>query len=149
MTPSTALQLQIATLIADDTTTLGSATALKVHLAKAPFTPAPNLDPTTLVPADFTGYAALSPPSGSQLVYQDPITGLFTVELKEPAGGWHFQTTAITNLPQNIYGWWVTDNTSATLYGSGLLDTPVPLTASGQGFDLPTLTYAFLNQSPQ
>jgi hypothetical protein len=148
MTPSEALQLQIATLLAGDTTTLANATALHVHLAKAAFTPSPALDPATLVEADFAGYAALDPTAGAQSVYQDPVSGLYTVEMKAPIGGWHFQTTGAGNLPQTIYGWWLTDHTDAVLYGSGLLDTPVPLTISGQGFDLPVLTFAFSNNSP-
>jgi hypothetical protein len=148
MIPSKTLQTQIATLIAGDATTLGSSTAMHVHLAKAAFTPSPNLDPATLTEADFAGYAAIDPTTGTQLIYQDPVTGLITVEIKEPVGGWHFQTTGTGQLPQTIYGWYLTDSTDAVLYGSGLLDTPVPLAISGQGFNLPTLTFAFANNSP-
>lgn len=148
MTPSAALQLQIATLIAHDTTTLANATALHIHLAIAAFVPTPQLDPTTLVEATFAGYAPIDPTAGNQLVYTDPVSGLITVELAAPAGGWHFQTTGTSNLPQTVYGWWVTDHTDAVLYGSGLLDTPVPLTLSGQGFDIPNPKFAFAANSP-
>jgi hypothetical protein len=147
--PSQVLQNIIATLLAHDTGSLANATAMHVHLAKAPFTPSPVLDVTGLVEADFAGYAIIDPTAGNQLEYYDPITGLVTVELATPVGGWHFQTTGTGQLPQTIYGWYVTDHTDAILYGSGLLATPVPLTASGQGLDLPPLTFAFLNNSPQ
>lgn len=148
MTPSAALQLQIGTLLAGDTTTLASATALHVHTAKQPFTPSPALDVTTLVESDFGGYAPIDPATGVQLVYLDAVTGLITVEMKPPAGGWHFLTTSSSNLPQNVYGWYLTDSTDAILYGSGLLAPPVGLTASGQGFDLPSMTFAFPANSP-
>jgi hypothetical protein len=149
MTPSRVLQLDIATLLAHDTATLAAVAAMNVHLAKAAFTPSPTLDPLTLTEADFAGYAAISPPAGNQLVYQDPVTGLYTVELKAPLGGYHFQTTGLGQLPQTIFGWWVTDNANAVLYGSGLLPTPIPLSIVGQGFDLPSLVFALLNNSPQ
>jgi hypothetical protein len=148
MIPSNVILDAIASLLANDATTLANMTALHVHLAQAPFTPTPALDPTTLVEANFGGYAVLDPTAGAQSVFLDPVTGLRTVELKSPIGGWHFQTTGTTNLPQTIYGWYVTDHTDAVLYGSGLLSTPVPLTAVGQGFDLPSLSFAFSNNSP-
>ncbi len=149
MQPSDAILNAIATLLAHDTATLANATANHVHLAKAPFTPAPGFDVTTFVEADFIGYAILSPTAGNQLEFLDPVTLLRTIELAAPVGGWHFQTTGITNLPQTIYGWWVTNAADTALYAMGLLGTPVALQASGQGFDLPLLRFAFLNNSPQ
>ncbi len=148
MIPSTVLQLAETALLAADTATLAAATALHVHLAKAAFVPTPGLDPATLVEADFVGYAAIAIVTGAQLHFIDPVTGLRTIELKEPAGGLHFATTGITNLPQTIFGWWVTDDTDVVLYGSGLLPVPIPLAISGQGFDLPPMRFAFLNNSP-
>jgi hypothetical protein len=148
MAPTQVLQQAIATLLAHDTATLAAALALKIHLSKTAFVPGPGLTVASFTEADFNGYAALSPTAGNQLVYSDPITGLLTVELVPPAGDWHFQTTGILNLPQTIFGWYVTDNASAVLYGSGLLTPGVPLTAAGQGFDLPSLKFAFLNSSP-
>jgi hypothetical protein len=147
--PTSVLQNIIATLLAHDTGSLANATALHVHLAKNAFVPSPDLPLATLVEADFGGYAVIDPTAGNQLVYLNPVTNLITVELSQPVGGWHFQTTSTSNLPQTIYGWYVTDHTDAVLYGSGLLDVPIPLTVSGQGFDLPSLVFAFLNNSPQ
>ncbi len=148
MQPSNVILDEIATLLAHDATTLANMTALHVHLAKAAFTPTPGLDPTTLNEADFMGYTVLSPTAGNQLEYVNPGSGLRTIELSPPIGGWHYQTTGTPNLPQTIFGWWVTDHTDAILYGSGLLATAIPLSASGQGIDLPSLTFAFANKSP-
>jgi hypothetical protein len=136
-------------LVAADTTQLGSATALKVHLAIANFVPSPTLTVASFTEATFTGYAALLVGTGTQISYVDPVTGLRTIELKAPAGGWNFKATAGTGLPQTVYGFYVTDNGSANLWLSALLATPVTLTASGQGLDIPAPRIAFLNSSPQ
>jgi hypothetical protein len=148
MQPSQSILNQIATLLAGDTTTLANAAALKIHLAKANFTPSPALLLAGLTEADFVGYAALAAGIGAQLNYVDPVTGLVTIEIKPPAGGWHFSVTGITNLPETIYGWYVTDNGTTVLYGSARLVTPIPLTASGQGFDIDLPKFAFLTNSP-
>src|SRR5262249_22056852 len=149
MQPSNPLLDQIMALIAADTTTLGSATALKVHLANANFVPSASLTVASFTEATFTGYAALLCGTGTQITYVDPIPGLRTIEFKAPAGGWNWKCTAGTGLPQTIYGFYVTDNGSANLYGCALLATPVPITASGQGLDIPAPRFAFLNTSPQ
>lgn len=148
MIPSTVIQDAIVSLLATDAATLASLTAMHVHLAVSPFVPTPSLDPTTITEASFPGYAALDPTAGAQLFYVDPLDGLLTIEFKEPVGGWHFQTTGTPTPPQTVYGWYVTDSTDAILYGSALLTTPVPLTATGQGLNLPTITFKFQNQSP-
>ncbi len=146
--PTLTLQNQIATLIAADTTTLAAATAMKVHLAIAPFTPSNTLTVASFTEATFTGYAALLAATGTQLTYTDPITGQITIEIKPPAAGWNFKATAGTGLPQTIYGAYLTDNGSATLYGSFLLPTPITLTAANQGFDIPVPRFQFLAGSP-
>ncbi len=149
MQPSNVLLDQIMALVAADTTQLGSATALKMHLAIANFVPSPSLTVASFVEATFTGYAALLGGTGTQISYVDPLTGLRTIEIKGPAGGWNFKCTGATGLPQTVYGGYLTDNGSATLFGSFLLGTPVPITASGQGLDIPAPRFAFLNTSPQ
>jgi len=148
MIPTSALQLQIATLLATDTTTLAEATFVNLHLAKAAFTPSPGLTLGALTEADFVGYAAKPVSTATQLVYVDPLTGLITIELVSPAGGWTWHTTGTTNLPQTIYGTFLTDHANALLWGSGLLPSPITLTASGQGIALGAQTFAFSNNSP-
>jgi hypothetical protein len=148
MTPTNVILAQIPALLAADTTTLAAALALKVHLSQANFTPGPALIVGSFTEANFSGYAALSPTPGSQNVFIDPATGLRTVELKAPLGGWVFITTGVANLPQTIYGFYVTDNAGAVLYASQLLATPIPLTVSGQGIVLPDIRFSFLGTSP-
>jgi hypothetical protein len=123
-------------LIAADTAFLGVAAVKHVHLIKEAFTPSPaiNFPPTKV--ATFDGYATLNAASGSQQSFTDPVSGNQIVQLIEPLGGWHWLTTGGTNLPQTIYGYFVTDLADAVTLGCGILDTPVILTATGQAIDI-------------
>lgn len=149
MIPSQAILDQITDLLAADATTIApAALACHVHLAIAPFSPGAGLDIATLVEATFTGGGAISAGLGAQDVFTDPASGLKIIQLLEPAGGWHWDCTALTDLPQTVYGYWVSDNTDAVLYGSALLDAPLFLNAVGQGIDLPWIRFTFLSSSP-
>lgn len=142
------LQNEIQTLLAADVATLASATAMKIHLASNNFTPSAALTLGGLTEATFTGYAALLAGTGTQTTYIDPITGLLTIEIKAPAGGWQFKCTGATGLPQTIFGFYLTDNGTVNLYGSALLTTPITISAINQGFDLGAVTLKFVATSP-
>jgi hypothetical protein len=138
MVPSQFLVNRIQALLATDTTTLApAASACKVHLAMAAFVPSAALLIGGLTEATFTGYAALLAGTGTQQSFNDVASGGRVVQLLEPAGGWHWQTTGTTGLPMTIYGWYVTDNGTTTLYGSALFATPVLLTLTGDSVDIP------------
>lgn len=147
--PSNAILDQITALLAADATTLApAANGCKCHLAKQAFTPGPNLLIGDLVEADFDGYAALTAGLNAQQDFTDPVSGLRVVQILEPAGGWHFEVTGVTNLPQTIYGYYFTNNAGAVLYASALIIPAVNLTGVGQGIDLPNLRFTFLSGSP-
>jgi hypothetical protein len=149
MTPTQLILQAIVDLLAADPTTLAPpANANHVHLAMAPFTPSPNVVIGSFTEATFTGYTPKNVGVGAQQDFYDPVTGLKTIQLLEPAGGWHWQTTGTTNLPQTIYGYYVTDNTDAVVLGCALLDSPVLLTDAGQSVDVGYLRFNFLNTSP-
>lgn len=131
--------------LASDVATLAAATANKVALAQNSFTPSPARVLADFTVANFTGYAALSAGTGTQQTFVDAASGLRTIQLLEPAGGWHWQTTGTANLPQTIYGYFVTDNAAAVLYGCALLQAPVTLTASGQAVDTGNIRLTFAN----
>lgn len=136
MIASNLLLDRLATILSTDTGSLAPAAGgVKVHLASAPFNPAPSLLLAGLTEATFQGYAALLAATGAQMEFVDPVTGNRVVQLQEPAGGWHWATTGAVGLPMTIYGIYVTDNGVTVLYGSQLFSTPVVLTASGQGID--------------
>lgn len=138
----------MAALLGADTGTLAAGTPfVEVALVKAPFTPGPDLVLADLTLADFDGYAALHAASAATQVFKDPATGENIIQVREPAGGWHWATTGVTNLPQTIHGFALLDPTGATVYGAELLDAPVVLTASGQGVDIPEARFR-LNAQP-
>lgn len=143
MQPTNTILAAIQTLLADDVGTLAAVTAMHCHLIKAPFTPSETTDFTALSEADFTGGAAKSAGTGNQQAFSDPISGQRIVQVLEPAGGWHWQATALTNLPQTIFGYALTDTANAVTYGAALLDDPVELTGVGDGVDIPQLRFTF------
>jgi hypothetical protein len=148
MQPTRALWESQADLVAADTTKLAAATALHVHLAKAPVTPSLDSVIGDLTEATFTGSAALAVTTGTQTVYYDMATGKRVVELKEPAGGWHWQCTVTPGAAETIYAVYLTDNADAVLYGIMLLATPITISAAGQGLDVGFIQFAWNTNSP-
>lgn len=148
MTPTTVIQSAVGTLLGADTTTLAEATPfVEVHLIKSPFTPAPTLVIGDLTLADFDGYAPLHAASAATQVFIDPATGDQIVQVREPAGGWHWATTGITNLPQTIHGFALTKADGSILYGAELLSPVVILNGSGQGLDVDQVHFRIPNGS--
>jgi len=142
------LQAQVDLLGADPATLAPAALANHLHLAMSPFTPSPNLDVSGVVEATFNTYTALDIGVGTQQIFIDPVTGLRVIQLLEPAGGLHWQTGTNANLPQTIYGYYLTDNADLVMLGSDLLDQPVLLTDAGQGVDIGNVKLRFLTTSP-
>lgn len=148
MTPSPDMLDQLAVLLATDPTTLADpANALHVHLIKQPFNPAAILVPGDVVPATFTGSTPLAAGLGAQQNFINPTGGLRTIQLKEPAGGWHWICTVLPAPAETIYGWMVTDNTDAVLYGSANFDTPVVISGVGEAVDIPFVRFAMSNSA--
>jgi len=147
MTPTDVLLGAVRTRLAQDTATLAAATALHVHLIKEPFTEGPTIDFTTMDEADFTGSTALGAGTGNQQEFVDPDTRERVIQLKEPAGGWHWVTTDAVNLPQTIYGYVVTDTADTVTYGSKRFDSPVALIASGDGVDIGNVRFNMLSDA--
>lgn len=139
--PGQSLINRLQALLAADTTSLAAATALKVHLASAAFTPSLGTTIASLTEATFVGYTAISAVVGNALQWSDPLTGQLVCEMSPPAGGWHWACSGGTGLPQTIYGWWLSDNANAILWGSALLPSQVTITASGQGLDVASVRF--------
>lgn len=132
MIPTKAVRLQLGELLADDATTLApAANANELILLKDAFVPTEDLVIGDLTEADFDGYAPIGGAIGTQQAGVDPATGDQIVTNKEPLGGWRWEVTGATNLPQTIYGFALTDSTGATLLASELLAEPITLTAIG------------------
>lgn len=137
-------------LLAADTATLAAATAMKVHLVIASFVPALDLETIgDLTLATFTGSTAKSAGIGTAQTFYDVANGLRSVQVLEPAGGWHWTCTADPASPETVYGWVLTDTAGTTIWGSALLDSPVTISAAGQGLDIDQVRMEFSEQSPQ
>lgn len=128
-----------------DTNSLAEVAKCLLILAKNSFTPGLNTVIGDLTEADFDGYAGIAVGTGLVRVYIDPATGENIIEMIPPLGGWHWVTTGITNLPQTIYGYALTDSTKAKVWGSGLLSAPLLLTASGQGLDVDEANFRLIS----
>lgn len=137
MTPTKAMLDILQLLLANDAASLADpAAAVHVHLAMANFNPASVLIPADITEATFVGSAVLSAGLGAQQAFTIPATGERIVQLKEPAGGWHWVATAATDLPQSIYGWYVTNLADTILYGSELFSAPIAILSIGNGIDV-------------
>jgi hypothetical protein len=147
MTPTDDVRLLIGTLLAA-AVPLDQATALnRVGLVMAPFVPSGNLAYADLTFATFTGATPKTVALGAQQVGIDPVTGDQIITIVEPAGGWRFQATASTNLPQTIYGFALFDSTGpGPLIATELLPNPITIAASGQELNLGTVKLVVVQQ---
>jgi len=142
MIPTLAVRESMSQLLAADTATLASVTANKVALVKEQFTPSESLALEDLSLADFDGSTPIDCGTGTQPEGLDPINTDSIISIKPPAGGFRFETSGITNLPQTIYGFCLHNNAGNTLLGAALLPGgPVTLTAVNQVLLLPPLTF--------
>jgi len=149
MQPSQVTLNAIPELLAADTATFAAVTAMHVHLVAQAFTPAPALvDATTLTLATFTGSAAKVAGTGTQQVFLDTQTGLLTLQVIEPVGGWTWECTATPGVPETIYGWILTDTADAEILGCALLAAPVEINSAGQGITVDRVRLAFSNNNP-
>lgn len=140
LTPTNAVQDRIGVLLSADASTLAPASdANIVALVKAPFVPSAGLIASDLTLADFDGADPIAGETGAQENGIDPADGSQVVTNIEPAGGWRWETTGATNLPQTIYGVALLNEAGTTLLGSALLEAPLTLSAAGQFIDLGSL----------
>lgn len=148
MLPMIAIRQKLGTLLAADATTLAPAALNnKLALLKSAFTPneAMVITDPTLVQADFATSTALSAGTGAQTEGIDPVSGDDVITILAPAGGWIWKVTALTNLPQTIYGFLLMNNAGTTLLALARLATPVVLTAVGQQVDIGVAEIRIIN----
>lgn len=137
MLPTKTVRLQLGELLAADATTLAPAmSANKIALVKSAFVPNENSVIGDFTLADFDGSSPIAGATGTQQVGNSPSTGDQIITIKEPAGGWRWESTGVTNLPQTIYGYVLTDNAGAVLLGMELLPEPLTIVEAGQEINL-------------
>lgn len=145
MVPYKTFPAAAATLIGADTTKLAEATPfVMVSLVIGAFSPGPTLDITTLTLASFTGSTPLHAGSAATQVYRDPLTGNQVMQVREPAGGWHWQASVAPSPAQTVYGYILTNAAGDTLIASETLADPVTIVAVGDGVDIPQIKIALV-----
>lgn len=135
------LEVRVPTLLAADATTLApAALALNVYLVAAVFTPARGTRFANLTVAVGGGLEAKNPGVGAQIMGFDPAKNVWKVILREPAGGWNYVSTAVTDPVETIHGYVVTNDDDTETYGSDLLaEGPVTINAIGIVVSLPEI----------
>lgn len=137
-----------ADLLVADTATLGAVAALKVHLAINSFAPGLDLALGDLTEATFTGSTAIAAGAAPYDAYYDALTGLYTVRVKEPAGGWNWICTAAPAAAETVYGVYLTNSAGTTLWGAQLLPEPVTIDDADQGVGVGDITFQWRVDSP-
>jgi len=136
-----ALREKAAQLLAADAASLAPvALANHVFLVMAAFVASEASVIGDLTLATFDGSAALSAGVGTQAEGLDPNNTNALITIKSPVGGWRWETTGVTNLPQTIFGYCMLDNADAVLLGCQTLDQTITLTAINQVVDLGSIT---------
>lgn len=136
MIPTIAVRSKAAILLAADSATLApAADANQMVCLQEPFTPSENLVMADLTPADFDGSTPIAVGVGTQPTAFDPNNNDMLIDLKPPVTGFRWETTGVTNLPQTIYGFALTNLAGDTLLGTERLAVPITLTAINQRVD--------------
>jgi len=135
MQATRALREKMAQLLAADAATLAPATdANVIWLVQSAFTPSEASVIGDLTVADFDGGDPLEVTTGAQAEGLDPLTADAVITLSPPVGGFRWEVTGTTNLPQTIYGFaLVTD--AGVLLACQTLPEPITLTAVNQFID--------------
>ncbi len=136
-----ALREKAAQLLAADTATFAQAAdANLVRLLVGEFPETEEVVIGDLTFANFAGSAGLEAELGAQPEGLDPVTGDAIITISPPAGGWRWETTGLTNLPQTVTGFALVTDDSLTLLGVQRLEEPVTLNAVNQVINLDAIT---------
>jgi len=103
------------------------------------FTPGPTVVLADSAIATFDGATPKAITAAVRTPSVNPLTGNRQIILPPPAGGFTWTTTGVTNLPQTVYGYALTSDStsfgSTKLLGTTKLEEPLTLTASGQAIE--------------
>jgi len=148
MQASLALREKASQLLAADTATLAQAAdANVIALIMADFTPSEATVVGDVTLATFDGSTPLAAGLGAQAEGLDPNNTDSLITIKSPVGGWRWETTGVTNLPQTIFGYCLLNDALDTLFACEKLDDPITLTAVNQVVELSNVTIRQLANS--
>jgi len=138
MVPIAALRLAALELLGADSATLnpGVGDEVEIMLVQNDFAPAESIILADVTLANFDGSTAISAGAGAQPVLADPGTNDAIMDIKMPAGGYRWETTGMTHLPQTIYGYVLLDSAHTVVYAAQRFVSPITLTAINQRIDI-------------
>lgn len=146
MTPTKAVRERAVTLLGADTTTFNQPTdELVVRLFQNAAVPTETMAIGDFTQADFGGYAGLDVALGACPEGLNPQTDDSQIRLISADGDYVWETTNTSNLPQTIYGFYVTDAGGSILYAAERFAFPVELTMTNQTVIIPTPTLGVPN----
>lgn len=138
MIPTQAVFERMMELLGADTATLnttGSPTDAKVGLFINDFAPNAAMVLADLTEATFDGYVQIPADGHPHPQSLDPSNGNSRVTLLPSAGGWHWETTGLTDLPQTVFGYFVIGH-GVLLNLAKRFETPIVLTGANQSIDI-------------
>jgi hypothetical protein len=97
------------------------------------FTPDPTLATTDFTPITTHGLAPKSFGAGAAKLLYDPLNGVWSFVLNEPAGGLNFICTGTDSPPQVAYGYIVYNDDSSTLIAMARFTNPISFSHVGVG----------------
>jgi len=138
MFASRAIRMAAVTRLASDTATLAQAADPNhMVLIASDFIPSEALVLADVDLASFDGSDPIEIELGAQPSGFEPGTDDSSISFSPPVGGFRWETTGITNLPQTIYGFAVMNEAETTILASELLPTPITLTVVNQVVEIP------------
>lgn len=134
----------MASLLAADVGTLAPVTnPIKMGLITTNFNPNPDL---LIGDVDISAVPGLLPITGvvgPQNESLDPVTGENIVEVKEPLGGFRWETPEDFVPPVTVFGFALINNAGTTLFATQLLTPPVQLIAGNQALSAGPFQFRF------
>jgi len=146
MQPSQNFLHSIAAALAADTTWLAEATPfVSLHLAQNDFNPNLQMTLADLTECTFTGYAAINAASAATQTFYDPTTLEDVIQVREPAGGWHFACSGTPSPAQQVTGWYLTDSGATKLIGCQRFEETILITSVLQAVDVDQVRFQLSN----
>lgn len=146
MIPTKATRLLLGEDLAADGVVFPIATPCKVILFVNDLAITEDTVLADLTLATFDGYADKAAGASPFAVGVDPVTGDQIITINEPAGGWRWETTGLTNLPQTIFGYALANGAVNLIHAAQLLNEPIPLTVVGEEVNLGTVKFSVVQQ---
>lgn len=141
MIPVRTLTNTLSKLLAADAATLAEAGGTAVFLVGANFTPSIDLVAADIVRVTNLALLPKVPTPGTQNDSVDPVTGELIVEMKEPAGGFSWNTGVGFVGPVTAWGVALYNGGVTVLLGTQKFDQPILLNGDNQSVNVGSIQF--------